>query len=723
MSAWRRLRARTVGFVCACRGKSTLAVLLLGTLLVAASCGKVWDRPRIHVRIGTNNSRSFNFYNEDRHPRGFGVEVLNRAAQRANIDLEWVTTDLGPDDAFAAELADVWPVVTYFERRKENLYLTKPWWRLATILYSREDMKIGSMDQLAGYRLALTSPSTKYLPKMSFLESTHIQIVDHPETGLLRLCKGEVDAALIDFNVAEQVLLNRPKECTSMRFSSLSVEDGVREFSVGARFGFEDQAERLRTAIDEMAADGELLQLAAKWKFVSPADPELLSWLQSAQRRTRLLSLVTSIVSLVLLISFVALFCVRRSMKKAQLSASARARFLANMSHEIRTPMNGILGMTELALGTELTAEQREYLSLAHESGQRLLQVLNDILEISRVESGKLAIESIAFDLREVARRSLLPVALQAQEKCIEVVTTIRDSPHPGGKCWMGDPGRVEQVLINLLSNAMKFTPCGGRVELTIDATAPAHRREDGSFTASVNFAVADNGIGIPTAEQGVIFDSFTQADASTTRQYGGTGLGLAISARLVEMMGGKLAVQSEVDCGSKFYFSLPLVLSPPVPADVETPRVIGSPCPRDSIATAKSVLIAEDNAVNRLLVSRILKRAGYAVTTVEDGAAAVDAFASSVATGNGFDAILMDITMPVMDGFDATRKIRMLERDGQHVPIIALTALAIEGDESRCLEAGMDAYIAKPFEHDNLLDTLAGLAGGGERLAPARNL
>jgi signal transduction histidine kinase/CheY-like chemotaxis protein len=657
-------------------GRFAIAALLV---TFVASCSDT--RLRKKVRIATDNSPPFNFFDEHRRPTGFAIDVMNRAALRAGIELEWVTSDVGPEPTFAAGKADLWPVVTYFEARKKDIHMTEPWWRLATIMYFRESSNFKSLADLAGQRLLLTSPSKRYQPNARFHPSTEIGVVPNSFEGMRRLCSGEADAAWIDLRVAEGALLNRPRECDGIRFGALPMDEGVREFSIGARFGFEREADRLRAAIDEIAVDGELVALASQWKFLDQTDAALLSWLEQVKQRSEWWRSSFVGLGVLLLVSLVALLLVQRAKQRAELSAQARGQFLANMSHEIRTPMNGILGMTELALGTDLDDEQREYLRTAHDSGRHLLRILDDILDLSRVESGKLSLETIPFALDDVAQRSILALTFQAQEKGLQ----LREEIDPGVPAWVeGDPSRLQQILVNLLGNATKFSE-RGEIILRVRAT-------DGS----VEFSVTDHGIGIPVEQQARIFDAFTQADASTTRRYGGTGLGLAISARLVQMMGGELKLESEPGVGSTFRFSIPLRTATAQPLPLLAPLAE----PRRPL----SILVAEDNLVNRTLLERMMVKAGHQVKAVEDGSQAVAAMAVQ-----DFDAVLMDVHMPVMDGLEATRQIRERERkSGRHVPIIALTALAIRGDADRCLEAGMDAYLAKPYRREDLLATLA---------------
>lgn len=652
-------------------------VLLLTSL---QSCLQPPGSPRT-VRIATGDSGPFNGYDANRQPKGFAIDVMNRAAARAGMKLEWVISDRSPEATFALGAADLWPVVTVFGGREQQLYLTEPWWRMATVMYSYADANIRSVADLAGKRVVLTSPSKRYLPKVVFPASTTVEVVPNPAQGFVLLCTGKADAAWADIRISESVLLNRPKECEGQRFSSMHLEDGTREFAIGARFGFEREADRLREAIDDLAVDGEMVRLASRWQFLDSTDAAVFTWLERVKQRNENWRYLAAGLVLVLAFSLASLVLVQRARRRAEVSAKARGEFLANMSHEIRTPMNGILGMTELALATHLDPEQREYIRTAHDSGRSLLRILDDVLDLSRVESGKLVLEAIPFELRDLVQRSILALSLQAQEKGLTLRADIENVP-----AWVsGDPSRLQQILVNLLGNATKFSD-SGEIVLRVRSTV----------AGQVEFAVTDSGIGISPDQLTRVFDAFTQADASTTRRYGGTGLGLAISARLVRMMGGTMKVDSKPGVGSTFSFALPL---PTVAAPEASPAPVAAVPSRPP-----SLLVVEDNRVNRMLLERMMDKAGYRVHAVEDGSLAVAAIADQ-----NFDAILMDVNMPVMDGLEATRRIREMEKaSGRHTPIIALTALAIRGDAERCLEAGMDAYLAKPYRRDDLLAALA---------------
>ena len=668
-----------------------MSIVAAAMLVVAASVALIYGqsepewKTRVY-RIGHDGAPPWMEYTSDGKPAGLVVSLLGEAARRQGIRLEWIKVPgTKPDDALDKRLVDLWPVIGVSEQRRRRYHLTEPWLSSSFALVTR---KADRNSNLTGKAVAFTGFPLATELALKHLRGAQLKKVASRGSVMQEVCKGAVSAGFEEVAFLTGMLLDRPAECTGVPLSISLVPGAATAVALFAQRDAAQGADALRDGLEELAADGTMTHILDRWAALSANETRSVFLMREMQHRRKLLHVVLLTSAAVVMLLAWHVRRARSTASDARRANAAKSEFLANMSHEIRTPMNGILGMLDLVLSDRLGEHNRPDLCVARDSAKALLTILTDILDLSKIEAGRLEISQEVFNPKACIAGVARLFEGMASAKGLQLQVSFEDVP----EIAVGDETRIRQVLMNLVSNAVKFTEVGS---VTLVATGV----QRGAGDMELEVRVRDTGIGIPEDRQSLLFSKFSQVDGSTTRRYGGTGLGLFIAKSLVLLMRGDITVASTVGEGSCFRIAIPLT----VPARKEERDHSPGAEPDLASAAKPCVLIAEDNGTNQLVLTKSLQRLGFEVDVAENGAVALERFRHRL-----YDAILMDCQMPVMDGYHATAAIRNSNLRGRTVPIIAVTAHAMSGDEDRCRAAGMNTYVAKPVSLEELQRVLA---------------
>ena len=660
-----------------------LLVLLWGVSPAAAQGGK-----QTSLKIGFENSLPYQFADAAGLPAGPAVDLLGAAAAREGIRLNWVFAPEGPEKALVSGRVDIWPLLVDLPERRKLVYITAPWSRMRYAVVFARALDFRQPADLAGKIVAANlhfSSNNRSVRK--FFPNSALLGVETGSEVMGAVCSGAAQGGFLSLN---SISVAPHEACTQQDLRVRPLDGASYWCGVGARRDSPEArlaADRLREAIGHMAEEGALVDIDFRWNSQFTGD----ALTAFASRRAAVYQMFLIGVLVALTGAFAAMvWLVRRirvARRQAEAGSRAKSEFLANISYKIRTPMNGVMGMAGLLLDTDLSAEQRECAELVRQSSEALLIVVDDILDFSRIETGRLIIRAHAFDLQLLVEEVAESLGPEAEARKLELVV---DFPSAVPRQLVGDDERIRQVLANLAANAVKFTNKG---QVRIAVECPSREQH----CAQICISVTDTGVGVAPRQLTDIFQLFAQADSASTSLPSGTGLGLAICKELVVLMGGEIHAESSLDRGSKFWFSLSLTVDPAPP-----PSTASS----SSLARLR-VLIVDDNEINRRAVHQQVSRWGMRDTSFAASLPALEEIRAAQRTGDPYQFLIAEFQMPGMDGASLAAAIR--NDPATHNTIVVMLASAAGWREAQRLDCSqVDACLVKPLRQSQLLDALS---------------